>query len=125
MASQVLLKSNNLFSSLNLLREIIVVKTNGRSWARQVTVKAKDAYLVKDASHGDIVKLGRLLGLLAKHGLATKANGRRPVRWVLKRSVIEWAYFCNLKCFNDSSICGLYGICPYHIVLGESIGNFN
>jgi len=126
MYTKISLKLNNIFLLLSYLRDIVIFKTNGRSWTRQVTIKAKDLYMLKNnVSHGDLVRFGYLLALLAKHGLAIKVNKQRPMRWILKRPVIEWAYFCDLKCRIDPSTCSLRDICPYHILLGEGNGSFN
>ena len=108
---------------LELLRRIVIIKTKGRSWKRCVTVKARDLRYLGIFNHKDEVDLGKLLRLLVNVGLAYKANGCRPIRYVLKEPMIYWAYFCNKQCSNDSSICGLYGQCPYHrLLLGVKNG---
>ena len=104
---------------LGLLRKVIIVKTKGRSWKRCATIKARDIRLLGILNHKDEVDLGKLLRLLVNVGLAYRANGCRPIRYVLKEPMIYWAYFCNKQCSDDSSICGLYGQCPYHKLLGE------
>jgi len=104
---------------LELLRKVVIVKTKGRSWKRCVTVKARDLRYLGIFNHKDEVDLGKVLRLLVNVGLAYRANGCRPIRYVLKEPMIYWAYFCNKQCSDDSSICGLYGQCPYHKLLGE------
>lgn len=103
---------------LELLRKLVVVKTRGKSWQSRVTVKARDLSFLGILDHKYRVDFGKLLHLLVKEKLAYQANGRRPVRYVLKEPVVWWAYFCSRKCIMDSSFCGLYGICPYHRLLG-------
>jgi len=104
---------------LELLRRIVIVKTKGRSWKRCVTVKARDLRYLGIFNHKDEVDLGKVLRLLVNVGLAYRANGCRPIRYVLKEPMIYWAYSCSRECIKDSSICGLYGQCPYHKLLGE------
>lgn len=103
---------------LELLRKLVVMKTRGRSWQSRVTVKARDLSFLGIFDHKYRVDFGKLLRLLVKEKLAYQANGRRPVRYVLKEPVVWWAYFCSGKCIMDSSFCGLYGVCPYHKLLG-------
>ena len=104
---------------LSVLRKLIVIKTKGRAWQRCVTVKARDLRYLGIFKHKDEIDLGKVLRLLEKAGLALQANNHRPIRYVLKESVVWWAYFCSRECIKDSSICGLYGQCPYHKLLGE------
>jgi len=110
---------------LNLLRKLIIVKTHGRAWSRQITVKSRDLGKIGIFDHKTWIDFGKLLRLLVNVGLAYKANGCRPIRYVLKEPMIYWAYFCNKQCSNDSSICGLYGQCPYHRLLSGVKNGFD
>jgi len=112
------------FMLLGILRKVIIVKTRGRMWKRQVTIKARDAVELLGYGHAVEVHLGRLLRKMWRMGLIKQANTSRPRGYILSRSLILWAYLCNYPyCTSDSSICGLYGLCPHHKLLGEDNGN--
>ncbi len=86
-------------------------------------VKARDLALycgIED--HGRITRLGSLLALLARLGLAVKHNRRRPTRYSLIPQDMWWMFIdiCGFlehgqryRCTTDGSVCGLAGICPY------------
>ena len=119
-------KLKTIFSYIPLLRDLIIFKTGGRPWLKHITVKARDLELIANVDHGDVVVFGKLLRKLTRHGLARMVTGTRPIKYELKGFLIYWAYHCSYPhCANDGSLCGLWGICPYHIIGGDEKSDGN
>jgi len=85
-----------------------------------VNLKARDLTKVAgDVPHSTLIRFGLLLRRLEKLGLAKRWNRSRPVHYTLQPEWLwrSWSEICNYRCEADSSLCSLYGVCPYHRLL--------
>lgn len=106
----------HLRGTLSLLIELARVKG--------LYLKPRDVRCLGIEDHVAMTRLGILLNRLVELGLARKWNNRRPIRYSLVPREL-WARFieiCSLDCERGDTLCGLYGLCPYHVLLGR-MGN--
>jgi len=88
-------------------------------------VRAKGKLVVKNTDigsegRGDQTRFGIMLRKLEVLGFARRLNHRkRPKKYELvPRQLWEHVIMvCSLDCERGDSLCGLYGLCPYHALL--------
>ncbi|MEM1706166.1 MAG: hypothetical protein QXP68_07240 [Thermosphaera sp.] len=87
-----------------------------------IPIKAKDLCTLLDiCDNYSLTRMGRLLRLLEKHGLAVRWNSSRPAKYALHDPIfLRIREICGLgekgEEYCVETGCSLLGICPYWVV---------
>lgn len=100
-------------SLLTFLRESIRAKIASNPYTPVVVLKARDIGMDRSMQ----TLYGRVLSAFCSIGFGKKANGRRPIRYVINHAGIRWALTCSYpEC--DPSKCMFREACPYRVIAG-------